>query len=404
MMIRNKTPLHPESSSFQAGEQNNIRSMKKRNSSGRGVRGFTITELLVAGVVTAIVIGATVIIYTTTIRAYRNQEMIRVMEERLRFGLEHLKKDISKAGFLATPNSEIDNNVCEKPSPPYYAVSIQRVGDTHLPQINANIQPSSITLFGAYASPNIYRTISIVGNLVTLSTAYNYPLTEAEFNQIFNNRHILRIVTKDQYEIYRTIASANYKDATLTLSAPVPVVEYPFFCGIQGLGNDLEVNVVNFIRYILRRDERSGAPLGKIDLVRMEIYPDGSEVIQSRLIISEFAIDLNFYDFVFDNDTTRTNPELDYQTYRFVEDVVNLAGSGILGTNLTARPQDLRSLTIKFSVRTENEDEDYIFISRAGAHSPIERYEVQSTMRGSARVMSAGVKIFPQSLSARNLK
>ncbi|MBM4387149.1 MAG: prepilin-type N-terminal cleavage/methylation domain-containing protein, partial [Deltaproteobacteria bacterium] len=291
----------------------------------RRSKGFTLVELLTAMSLATILIATTAYVFITSSSAFRAQEHVISIQEQLRFAVEQIKRDVRKAGFLATPDSAADDNVCPKPLQRLMAISFARGGAEYLPEVNLNIAPSSVTLFGAFASPNVFYTISITGNVVTIQQGAGYPQTLAEFNQIFNSRHLLRIVNKDQYEMYFGISAADFASGTITLDSVVPVVEEPNYCGIHGVGEGLEVNVANYIRYSLIADVRDGAPAGKIDLVREELQDDGVTPYEgSRLIIAEYIVDMQFYDFAIDNDPTRMDPNM--QLSPLIENVVNLDG------------------------------------------------------------------------------
>ena len=82
--------------------------MKKRLST----HGFSLIELMVSVVLSFIIVGAVYSLYVQSVSAYRVEGFNLDMQDRLRFGLEHMKRDMRRAGFLATPDSYTDDNVC----------------------------------------------------------------------------------------------------------------------------------------------------------------------------------------------------------------------------------------------------------------------------------------------------
>ncbi len=370
--------------------------------------GLTLVEILVGMVIGLLLLGSIYYVYTVSARSYRMEEEVVRASETLRFAVEQLRRDIAAAGFLATPDSDADENVCPKPANRLMGIYFERIGDTYAPNTNRNIQPSSVTLFGAYPSPNVYFTESIVGNVVTLQPGGAFPATEAEFDQIFNANHMLRIVNSEQYEMYYRITSADYEARTVTLENAPPVSVPPDYCGIQGFGVGLEVNVVGYIRYTVRRDVRAGAPVDgegtvtKLDLVREELAPDRSVVPGSRLIVAEYVVDLQFYDFVVDNDLTGRDPNA--VIFANIEDVVNQAGSGLLSSASGSRPQDLRFVTVAVTVRTAHEDPGLPMMPRAGPHAPFDRYDADVTMVGAARTVSLASRVGLKAFQVRNVK
>ena len=180
---------------------------------------------------------------------------------------------ISYAAMLGSwfliPNTAADPNVCPKPIQPYRAVSLDRVHGVN--NGNTNIVPNSITLMGAFWSPTVYTTRSVVGRQVVLQGPEDgaaFPPTYADFDQIFVKNRLLRIANADQFEMYFRIDNANFGSRTITLGDPVPITTPPDFCGVQGFGVGLEVSVVGFVRYTLVPDD---SEIGKIDLVRQEL-------------------------------------------------------------------------------------------------------------------------------------
>jgi len=367
--------------------------------------GITLTELLAATALAGILLASIYYVYATSSRSYRMEQQVVRASETLRLGMDELKKAISLAGFLATPNSEADPSVCPKPANRIIGIYLEHQGDTYAPERNAHIKPYSITLFGAYASQQTFYTESVIGNVVTLQ---NPPADAAEFNAIFKPYRMLRIVNKDQFETYHRIQSANYSDKTVTLVDAPPVSAGTDYCGIQGFGEGLEVNVVGYIRYRLATDVRDGAPVdgdgvsNKIDLVREELDPDRNYVAGTRVIVAEWVVDLSFYDFVFDQDITRQDPQLVF--YQLPEQVITDGGSGPLSPSSDSRPQDLRFLTVALTVRTADEDPSWVFTPRQGPHAPIYSYDADTTLTGAARTLSLAQRIGVPAFLVKNVK
>lgn len=381
--------------------------MQERGKSVFFDEGLTLIEILVGLVIGVILLGSIYYVYTVSSRAYRMENEIIRASENLRFGLEQLRRDIAAAGFLATPDSAADDNVCYAPTR-LLGIYFERQGDTYESSRNVNIKPAAVTLFGAYASPNVYFTESIIGNTVTLQPGGNFPASESEFNAIFNSKYLLRIVNAEQFEMYYPIVSADYNTRRIILAGAPPIAVPPNYCGIQGYGVGLEVNVVGYVRYILRRDLREDAPkdgngtVTKIDLVREELAYDRTVIPGSRVIVAEYVADLSFYDFVMDNDLTGRDPNL--VVYTNIEDVVNDAGGGLLSSQTGSRPQDLRFVTVVLTTRTEHEDPSLGHVARAGLHAPILTYDADVTMAGAARTFSLGSRVGLKAFQVRNVK
>ena len=121
----------------------------------------------------------------------------------------------------------------------------------------------------------------------------------------------------------------------------------------------------------------------------------------STIRVAEYVADLQFYDFAFDVDRTGRNPLI--QVFPTIENVLD-SGTQLLNLSLAARPQDLRFVTIKLTTRTSHEDESWPYRERRNLYDPIESYEVDPTMAGSARTVSLAVRVPLVSLQVRNVK
>ncbi len=365
-------------------------------------RGLTLIELLVASVVAMILIVSVYYVYTISTRGYRVQEQMMGAMKQARFGLEQIQRDLSAAGFLATPLSSADTSVCPKPAVILRGFSIATAGAVGAPGANVEIRPQQATLFGAFWSPRIYFTQSVAGKVVTFQAGADFPQSDEEFKMIFVAGRFLRLVNADQFEMYIAIESASFVNKTVTLVTSVPVASPPDFCGIQGFGVGLEANVTGFVRYSLAADASEAA---KVDVIRQEINgTDGTVMPKSTIRVAEYVADLQFYDFAMDTDrVTGRQPAIGvYPTL----DGAAPAGLQPLVLDLTAaaRPQDLRFITVKLTTRTREEDETFPFKARAALNVPLDSFEIDPTMVGSAHTVSMAARVGFPSFQVRNVK
>jgi len=369
------------------------------------IAGYTLVELMVALVLSLVLTGSIYVIYENSISAQRVEGQLLDLQDRLRFGMEHLKRDLRRAGFLASPNTAADDAVCSKPAYDLRAVTLYpNSGTVHQPWsgANPNVQPTTLLLFGDFFSGQLYKSSGISGNLVYLQLTENFPSSEIEFNRVFNDNRYLRIVTHDRFELLIPIQTSNYVERTVTLELSVPLVAAGNRCGITGFGEGLDVNVAGFVRYRVAGDTRPGAPLGKTDLIREEISHDGLTVVAgTQLVIADYAVDLQFYDFGLDSDATGTAPAM--VVFPLITDVADEGGGGMLGTMTGSQPEDLRFLTVKLTVRTQEEDPTHSHLPRTGLFAPLRSFEVDP-MDGAARTLTLASRVELSSLAVRNLK
>ncbi len=375
----------------------------------RAPRGFTLYELLVAAVISAVLVGIVYAVYIRASRAYRAQSLVVAMQQQARFALDHLRRDISLAGFNATPNSTLDPNLCTQPGSPLKAITLKRsvvAGAIPNPTDNPNIQPIEFTLFGDYTGANgeLFLTESVSGNVVTLQTGFETRISEAQFAHVFDptggNRRYLRVVDADQYEIYLPISGVNYTARQITLTSPPPVRNGTQTCGIQGFGQGIQVSPAMFVRY---RVELTNAATSTSSLVREELQTDGVTPINgSKLMIAENVVDLLAYDFVFDTDASKTSPVL-VATPLPDSTILDESGqNGQLGT-LSTTGQNLRFLTLKLTVRSEQEEPQLTHRARSGPHDRIFTFDVYPTLQGAARTLTLTSKVMLQTLAVRNI-
>jgi len=385
-------------------------------------RRLTQLEVMVTVALTTVMIAGVYMIYSKTVLAFRMENQVMTMQDRLRFGLEHLKRDVRRAGFLATPNSLVDSNTCPEPPFTLRAVTITALdGDVVEYLVNVNMEPSSITLFGDFFSGQVYRTTGITGAQVYLDGgAPNFPPNELEFERIFcgvsctaPNRY-LRIVTRDQFEVLLQVLAAIYESPGgpyIILDQDVPRIGGGSLCGITGLGEGLEVNVAGFVRYRIAFDERPNAPTDtgdqggnplKTDLIREELDVDGAtEMDGTQLVVADYAVDLRFYDFGFDTSGATALPQMAW--FQTEDDVLSGVEAGVLNSSVNATPEALRMMTVKLTLRADEEDPSHPFDEREGTDTPIDSYEIYPDLQGSARTLSTACKVGLMSLLARNL-
>jgi prepilin-type N-terminal cleavage/methylation domain-containing protein len=381
-------------------------------------RGFTFVEILVALAVGVMAMAGVFMIYQRSNAGFRAQQLMSDMYDQLRFGLTHVRADLKKAGYLATPNTSQDNNACFS-STPLRGLALE-LADTgggvdsavHQTLNNRRIQPLNLILFGPYATTRTFWTGGVTGQDVylmqvdTINTESNYPQTALEFQRLFLPGRVLRVVNADQYEMYFTIVSADFASGRVTLDQPVPVATANSACGYQGDGSGMEVSLLGFVRYRIGRDNRTGATVGKTDLIREEMRIVGNQlqrITGSDLHVAEYIVDLMLYDFVLDQGSPG-NPDLRYfPTHSQGAVLLNGDGSGRLEWGSNAAPEELRLLTVKLSARTSQEDYDIPFQMRASEFAPLKSYDVNTAMSGAARVDSMASRVELTSFRARGL-
>jgi len=404
-------------------------------------RAMTFVELLVAMTISIMLMGATYFIAKAQFGTTQSQQEVMDALRTSRMALSYLKNDIAAAGFMASPDlstdgsgKPVDKDVCTIPtfSPNMRPAAIQLIQPNNSPYLgnyNQNIRPMSIVLFGAYPSHLTFRTDHITGTNIFLQQGVGSNLpSRAEFNRIFSTHHIIRLLNQNNKMIFLQITGRDYTSAKVIVNQVIPSATGN--CGVTGFGRSLSVNVDSFVRYRLKMKQDQNQPSLKNHyvLVREELDPFSAwaPVTSTILPIADYAVDLEFYDFIFDMDLTGKDPDMSTNStlnnwtqnpYAMPESVL-MKGSAppvtvYLGSdstkNISIGPKDLRFLTVKLSVRTRDEDHSILYKQSAGGnspgkHNPIPYFDADPTTQGLARVVSLLSKVELTSIAGRNMK
>ncbi len=406
----------------------------RRQAELRGrLAGFTLVELLVVVFIATMVVTGLLLLYSRSTAGVRTHDSYLTLQRQLRFALETIKGDIHLAGFMATANIDVDDNVCETPNDPdagtplnIRAVRIDR-NNGYVPDTNdnPNIESSSITLFGDFSGGGTYNSLSITGTTVTFQDDGSLPNgSETEWDRYFGveagePHRFLRITTPLQFEMLYPVTDATGSPTnTVTVSQAPILAAPPVNCGVEGQGAGHTMNVAYYVRYRIWSDPRVEAgDVPRPALIREHLDFDGTTALATtRMIVASNIVDMQFYDFVFDEDSTRRTPDLVHYpllTSQRAGDsafIVSAAGGGLLGGVANeAEPEHLRAMTVKITACEPEQDYDVTHIQRASTTSPIRTYRYNTALlnddrAGAARCMSAAARVQIRSLMVRNLK
>lgn len=305
-------------------------------------RGFTLIEIMVA-LSGGLFFTIFVFMLTRDVSRFFQQES-RLSDTTLSAisGFERLRADVARSGFLASPNLPKDPARCPPGDPgapatgfgPNWAANaplLMTMGllrvEPDLALTNATltlnaIVPDRLTLYGNFTSSEQFPARSVVPAGAT-TLVYLDPTSGAmsrvgfttatdaamqnRMDAIFPAGRALRLVNQEGEEQYGIIQSVTLGVAPLiTLSTALPILAKGSgnVCGLRGLAGGVQVNTVNIIRYELadlKADARfahvySGeapdADASRLELVRRELLPDGTEVVDSAELVTEYATDL----------------------------------------------------------------------------------------------------------------
>ena len=370
-------------------------------------RGFNLIELLMALALATIVFMASVQMFVKQSEVMSQQNDLIDMNREARFALEHLRQDLTALGSNATPNSEVDPLVCPKPAQTLHALQLS-IDDSY--QMDASldpfVQPVSIKLFGSLDVKTRWSTAAITATAVKLLDDGTLPTTQADWDVIFSNDRYLRLGSADGTMMYFAIGSSNFGTKTVNVVGGIPRQGDGHSCGYLGLGANYTVDVQNFVRYRIIEDNRPGAPKradGKLEntlLVRERLGLDGVTIV-AQTILAENAVDLGVYDMLMDVDPAPQTLKILYAAV--ASDVVQSGGSGVLGYQGGAKPEALRSLTVKVTVRSTWPVKTLVHIKRDRVNAPLETWQVADDGRGTYPTITLAGRIAMPTMMSRNL-
>ncbi len=401
--------------------------------------GYTLVELMIAVLITSIVVGSLYSVSRQATETFNQQQRTAEMQLRLRFAMEQLRADIARAGFMSTPNSFSDPRVCPKPTTLYQAVEISRPSPVRvpLPSENRFVNPVSLRLTGNYSSVDEYAVAGITGGTIVLQNQtpqWARITTAAQFNRIFlggaGGRRLLRITSPNGQSqfvqviggVYQTASSAALPQLLVT---PPPVLvgdgssgsSTGAACGITGLGTGSTVAPITMVEYAI--DNVSAAlpelyssnateAAAKSDLVRREfnLLPGPVEIPGSTRVVGEYAVDLDValaVDVGFPMGSATGMVSI--RTIPFEDPTITqvMGSLATVGTG-TARPERLRSLIVRLSIRDRQQDPAFPWVQRPASTFPLTRFRVFDDRLGSARVRTLITEVAVPNVAMRNLR
>ena len=374
-------------------------------------RGFTLVELMVAltgGLFLSVIVFA---MARQGTRFYQQESRIAEATLAATIGMQRLRADIGRAGYMASPNITADRNLCTTVGTLNGVPLLQNLRSVQISQeidtfilgnddLNtgaaSKIVPDRIQLAGAYQSADRFIAgylppspgagggniaIPLQPNIGAL-VRYRYNALDAGgqtalLNSLFPPGRALRLVNQYGKIAYGVIVNAapigGLPVINLQGIPPIPLRGAANnVCEFAGVG--VEVNVVNFYWYRiadLKHDPQYSGLFGQLyasdanpwdahrtELIREELNPmtgtpfnqSGGQGLMAPEIVAEYAVDLKFgVTFA----TPWPNP-------------VNLitrppsdgegAYAAIVGTDAASNPQQVRSLRVRLSVRSREAD------------------------------------------------
>lgn len=393
----------------------------------RAAEGFTLLELMVALVAGLTAITSIYFVGAASTRHFHEQQRIAQTQMGLRMAMEQLRRDIQRAGFLGTPNSDREIG-CIRPSPRVQAIDYERVDDPEAAGLrNADeneVLADRLILTGNYATSDAYFAAGLDGTGTTIYLQRNWQNFRRDFGQstdltladedrfegTFRAGRFIHLTTQHGNHFFSEIASSSAADASITLTSGLPVGG---FC-LGGLGAGAIVAPISRIEYVvtdLSTDSTAGGNLAALDsetaearglagaqLVRRELTLDstaGTVVANSERIVLEYVAHVA-YQFAVDTAGTGLPPSIQLQT-----------GADAM-TTLANNPHRVRSVIVTLSARTPEIDPRFQWVESAKGNvltgAPPTRYKVDPDRPGASRVRTLRSEIFLTNVAARGMR
>jgi hypothetical protein len=348
--------------------------------------GFTLVELMVS-MLGGLFVSMSVFAIAKHSSGF-SMEQSRISDATLQnvVGFERLKADISRAGFLSSPNVVKDPALCRSAT---YPAQLRQLASVFIEDVPAaqlssestvnGLSPKRIVLAGSYASQDLFFARDIAaGSPVTI---YLQPNTLGKANlgatsaagvnatalsNVFAANQALRVVDETGHVQFAQIAATTGgTNPSIQLSA-TPALQFRsgsgIGCGIMGHGEGDAVNVVNIVRYDFRDLNNPatyptltpmfrGGPTyesSRRELIRERLDVSGNVVANSLEIVAEYVVDLGFSLFVAPDTTSKLSRISG-------SNVPNYAGNPAV-TPAGQGPQQIRAIQAWLSTRSQEAD------------------------------------------------
>jgi prepilin-type N-terminal cleavage/methylation domain-containing protein len=390
----------------------------------RSDSGFTLLELTVALGLGAVISLTLYTLSAGTARIFHEQQRIAQTQLALRSAVERLRAEIGRAGYLATPDSALDPEVCPPgslacPSPELHGLILTSPdpdGVSALPLAATNLaaQPDALTVFGAFDDTDSYFTTQLGAGTLQLDTttasyAQRFGAAAAVGNlaavlaDTFSTDKVLRIKCPGQSAVFQTI--------TGVVEGPPIEVSYDALNGVgpynpPGIGWRCEVSTASFVRYQIRNvcalfpaTCENGTEPTKTDLIRVDLTPDLNEIPGSERIIAEYAVDFDVSFEIDQADVPGTPGSVNPPAIGHCDWAASSTLADGTANSLVGR---IRAVLFRLSVRSRAEDPNFPWVANPAL--PILRFKLDDTSAAACHVRTVTSRVELANFAVANIQ
>ncbi|MCA9532992.1 MAG: prepilin-type N-terminal cleavage/methylation domain-containing protein [Myxococcales bacterium] len=235
---------------------------ERRLRSRRSVAGFTLLEMLVALLAGAMTIATVYSLGAGSTRAFQEQNRINQTQAAVRSAMEQVRRDFSRAGFGATPDSGASASTGDRGANPagcsvsqsfrLRALEVNNGAYTSTLALNGQnaVQADGVILTGNYATGDHYLVSDIsAGTTITLQQtrqsfrrSFGSPLVAQRFADAFRVGRWVYLVAETGRRIARQISSVNGATGTITVTPSISV-------GCFGYGRGARISPISRVEY-----------------------------------------------------------------------------------------------------------------------------------------------------------
>jgi prepilin-type N-terminal cleavage/methylation domain-containing protein len=372
-------------------------SRRRMLAEGHTNAGFTLVEMLVAVVAGAMTIATVYSLGAGSTRAFQEQNRISQAQAAVRSGMEHVRRDFSRAGFGATPDSGTSASDGDRGANPAgcavtpgfrlvgfavndnaYTAQLWLADDAH-----NRVQADGVVMSGNFATGDHYLVSEIVGGTTislqqtrqSFRRSFGAPLDPQRFQDAFRPGRWVYLVSETGRRVAREIAAVNGASATITVTEAISV-------GCFGYGRGARISPISRVEYYATAPENDAAfawllPAGSATeryargveqtiLARRELsFSDANTPIaNSERVVLEYLVH-------FDAAITRATAAAGVVDPGLVETLDGDGGAAALA----ADPGSGRAVRVTLGVRTPGVDRNFPWTGpRASQRAPLRSY------------------------------